>query len=99
MDLAMLNLMMEEHVLGNFVNRSFTPLAWNRIVHDFNERTKMSFLKNHLQNRLKVLKRQFVVYQTLANKGGWEWDYDYSITTAGDPSDWEAMLAVCNFFS
>ncbi|XP_020088015.1 uncharacterized protein LOC109710013 [Ananas comosus] len=93
MDSAMLNLMTEEHVLGNFVNGSFTPLSWIRIVHDFNARTKVNFAKSHLQNRLKVLKRQFVMYQTLANKSGWGWDYDRNIPTAGDPNDWDAVVA------
>lgn len=90
----MLNLMTKEHVLKNFVNASFTPLAWTRIVHDFNERTKVNFLKSHLQNRLKVLKRQFVMYKTLANKSGWGWDYDRNIPTVGDPCDWDAVLPV-----
>nr|CAD1842663.1 unnamed protein product [Ananas comosus var. bracteatus] len=93
MDSTMLNLITEEHVLGNFVNGSFTPLSWIRIVHDFNERTKVNFAKSYLQNRLKVLKRQFVMYQTLANKSGWGWDYDRNIPTAGDPNDWDAVVA------
>lgn len=96
MDSAMLNLITEEHVLGNFVNGSFTPLSWIRIVHDFNARTKVNFAKSHLQNRLKVLKRQFVMYQTLASKSGWGWDYDRNISTAGDPNDWDAVVAVCH---
>lgn len=70
MDSAMLNLMTEKHVLSNFINESFTTLVWSRIVHNFNKRTKLNFIKSHLQNRLKVLKRQFVMYQTLANKSG-----------------------------
>nr|CAD1829360.1 unnamed protein product [Ananas comosus var. bracteatus] len=93
MDSAMLNLITEEHVLGNFVNGSFTPLSWIRIVHDFNARTKVNFAKSHLQNRLKVLKRQFVMYQTLASKSGWGWDYDRNISTAGNPNDWDAVVA------
>lgn len=95
MDFAMLNLMTEEHVLGNFINGSFTTLAWSRIIHDFNNRTKLCFMKNHLQNWLKVLKRQFVMYQTLANKSGWGWDYERHIPTAGDTSDWDTVIAVC----
>lgn len=95
MDSAMLNVMTEEYTLGSFVNGSFTPLAWIRIVRDFNERTKLGFNKVHLQNRLKVLKKQYLVYQTLANKSGWGWDYTLNIPTAGDPTDWEAIIAVC----
>lgn len=56
MDLAMLNLIIEEHVLDNFINGSFTILAWSRVVHDFNQRTKLNFTKSYSQNRLKVLK-------------------------------------------
>nr|CAD1818510.1 unnamed protein product [Ananas comosus var. bracteatus] len=93
MDSTMLNLMTEEHVLGNFVNGSFTTLAWTRIVHDFNARSKVNFGKNHLQNGFKVLKRQFIMYQMLANKSGLGWDYDRNIPTAGDPSDWDAVVA------
>lgn len=94
MDSAMLNMMTEEHVLGNFINGSFTTLAWTRIVTNFNTRTKLSFMKTHLQNRLKVLKRQFIMYQTLANKSGWGWDYERHIPTAGDPGDWDIVIAV-----
>lgn len=48
-DSVMLNLMTEEHVLVNFINGSFTTLAWSRIVHDFNKQTKLNFIKSHLQ--------------------------------------------------
>nr|CAD1823078.1 unnamed protein product [Ananas comosus var. bracteatus] len=94
MDSAMLNVMIEEHTLGNFVNGSFTPLAWIRMIRDFNEKTKLGFNKVHLQNRLKVLKRQYLMYHTLANKSGWGWDCTQNIPTAGDSSDWNAIIAV-----
>lgn len=68
MDYAMLNLMTNDHTFGNFVNESFTLLVWTIMVHDFNERTKLAFIKVYLQNYLKVLKCQYLTYHTLANK-------------------------------
>nr|CAD1818701.1 unnamed protein product [Ananas comosus var. bracteatus] len=45
------------------------------------------------EEHVLVLKRQFIMYQTLANKSGLGWDYDRNIPTAGDPSDWDAVVA------
>nr|CAD1818405.1 unnamed protein product [Ananas comosus var. bracteatus] len=49
--------------------------------------------KNQTKNRLKVLKRLYLTYHTLANKSGSGWDYVNNISTAGDPSDWDAVVA------
>ncbi|XP_020082182.1 uncharacterized protein LOC109705818 isoform X1 [Ananas comosus] len=92
LDAIMLTQMTEEHALGNFVNGAFTTLAWTRIVNAFNQKAKLDFKKNQLQNRLKVLKRIFGTYQYLANKSGWGWDPMLNIPTAGDPTDWDAVI-------
>lgn len=94
LDAIMLTQMTEEHALGNFVNGAFTTLAWTRIVNAFNQKAKLDFKKNQLQNRLKVLKRIFGTYQYLANKSGWGWDPMLNIPTAGDPTDWDAVIRV-----
>lgn len=96
MDAVMLSFMTEEHALGNFVNESesSTPLASTRIIHDFNEKIKLDFNKNRLKNQLKVLKRTYLNYQTLACPSGSGWDY-VNNTPLGDPSDWDAIITVC----
>lgn len=96
MDAVMLSFMTEEHALGYFVNESesFTPLAWTRIIYDFNEKIKLDFNKNRLKNQLKVLKRTFLNYQTLACRSGSGWDY-VNNTSLVDPTDWDAIIIVC----
>lgn len=94
MDATMLSLLTEEHALGNYTNGSFTNVAWIRIITDFNNRINMTLTREQIKNRLKVLKRMFMLYNCLANKSGWGWDTIKNIPTAGDPSDWDAIIAV-----
>nr|CAD1836389.1 unnamed protein product [Ananas comosus var. bracteatus] len=93
LDASMLSWLIEENVLGNYINRSFTNVAWTRIIIDFNCRNNMNLTKEQIKNRLKVLKKTFYVYNCLANKSGWGWDYVHNISMAGDPSDWDAIIA------
>nr|CAD1844366.1 unnamed protein product [Ananas comosus var. bracteatus] len=84
MDATMLSLLTEEHALGNYTNGSFTNVAWIRIITDFNSRINMNLTREQIKNRHKVLKRMFMLYNCLANKSGWGWDYVQNIPTAGD---------------
>nr|CAD1839494.1 unnamed protein product [Ananas comosus var. bracteatus] len=93
LDSILLSIMMEEHTLGNYVNGSFTQVAWVRIISSFNSKSNQNLSKNQIKNRLKVLKRLYLTYYTLAHKSGWGWDCVNNIPTAGDPSDWDAVIA------
>nr|CAD1822875.1 unnamed protein product [Ananas comosus var. bracteatus] len=92
-DSILLSILMEEHALGNYVGGSFTRVAWVRIVQDFNSQTGQNLTKQHISNRLKVLKRLYMLYDKLANLSGWGWDTVNNIPTAGDATEWDAVIA------
>ncbi|XP_020111097.1 uncharacterized protein LOC109726079 [Ananas comosus] len=93
LDAQLLGLMRDEHTFGNCVNGSFTPIAWKRMVNDFNSRNNMNLTKTQLKNRFKVLKKIFNLYHSLANKSGWGWNSDLHIPTPGDARIWDSVIA------
>nr|CAD1823000.1 unnamed protein product [Ananas comosus var. bracteatus] len=93
LDVQLLGLMRDEHTFGNCVNGSFTPIAWKRMVNDFNSRNNLNLTKQQLKNRFKVLKKIFNLYHSLANKSGWGWNNDLHIPTPGDARIWNSVIA------
>ncbi len=81
LDASLLYLLTEENTLGNNVNGSFTNLAWVRIVSKFNSRNNMNMSKDQIKSQLKVLKKSFILYNSLANKSGWGWGFIQNIGT------------------
>ncbi|XP_020085450.1 uncharacterized protein LOC109708214 [Ananas comosus] len=92
-DSILLSILMEEHALGNYVGGSFTRVAWVRIVQGFNSQTGQNLTKQHISNRLKVLKRLYMLYDKLTNLSGLGWDTVNNIPTAGDATEWDAVIA------
>nr|CAD1837253.1 unnamed protein product [Ananas comosus var. bracteatus] len=93
-DSILLSILMEDHALENYVGGSFTRVAWIRIVEGFNTQIGQNLSKKHISNRLKVLKGLYMLYDKLANLSGWGWDSVNNIPTAGDPADWDAVIAL-----
>ncbi|XP_020107348.1 uncharacterized protein LOC109723411 [Ananas comosus] len=93
LDEQLLGLMRDEHTFGNCVNGSFIPIAWKRMVNDFNSRNNLNLTKAQLKNRFKVLKKTFNLYHSLANKSGWGWNSDLHIPTPGDARIWDSVIA------
>lgn len=103
LDETMLRILKQEYllgnyVLGNYVGGQFTNDAWTQIVSTFNLQTGLTYTKAHIKNRLKVLKKSFSLYHTLATKSGWGWDPDRNMLIIGDLSDWEDMIEVGVYF-
>nr|CAD1835291.1 unnamed protein product [Ananas comosus var. bracteatus] len=94
LDASLLRLFKQEYIEGNFINGQFTKSAWARIVTAFNMKTRLSLNKGHLQNRLKVLKNTFRLYNDVATLNGWEWDSERNVPKPQDPSSWDRMIAV-----
>ncbi|XP_019703055.1 L10-interacting MYB domain-containing protein [Elaeis guineensis] len=92
LDETMLRILKQEYTLGNYVGGQFTNDAWTQIVATFNLQTGLTYTKAHIKNRLKVLKKSFLLYHTLATKSGWGWDPDRNMLIVGDLSDWEDMI-------
>ncbi|XP_019703024.1 uncharacterized protein [Elaeis guineensis] len=92
LDETMLRILKQEYMLGNYVAGQFTNDAWTQIVSAFNLQTGLTYTKAHIKNRLKVLKKSFSLYHTLATKSGWGWDPDRNMLIIGDLSDWEDMI-------
>ncbi|XP_072962805.1 uncharacterized protein [Typha angustifolia] len=94
LDAALVRILKQEYFEGNFVNGLFTKSAWIRIVAAFNAKTRLNLNKGHLQNRLKVLKDIFRLYNDVATMSGWEWDPVRNLPKPEDPSSWERIVVI-----
>ncbi|KAJ3689677.1 hypothetical protein LUZ61_018841 [Rhynchospora tenuis] len=94
LDVSLLTILKQEYIEGNFVNGQFTKSSWDQIVLAFNAKTKLNFTKEHLKNRLKVLRTLFKQYDELAVMNGWTWDTDHNVPRPNDPAEWEHVIAI-----
>jgi Myb/SANT-like DNA-binding domain len=88
---VLLTILKQEYINGNFVNGQFTKSSWSSIVPVFNEKTSLNFTKEHLKNRLKVLRNVFRPYNELAVMSGWAWDSEHNVPRPEDPADWDLI--------
>ncbi|KAF3321066.1 L10-interacting MYB domain-containing protein [Carex littledalei] len=94
LDVALLTILKQEYIEGNFVNGQFTKSSWSHIVPAFNDKTRLNFTKDHLRNRLKVLRNLFRPYDELAVMSGWAWDPEHNVPRPNDPADWDRVVAI-----
>lgn len=99
LDSILLRVLKEQHMLGNCISGHLRKETWDDIVRTFNLQSGLSLGKNHLKNRVKVLKKFFVLYYALASRSGWSWDYDRNLPRAGSSSDWETVIAVNSMYA
>ena len=102
LDLVMLVLMRQVNDEENYQNGTFSKDIWRRMTmafnqqtnKNFNQQTNKNFTYTNLKNRLKVLKKNFNLYYTLANRSGWGWDTVLKVPTPGDQQMWDEVIAV-----
>jgi Myb/SANT-like DNA-binding domain len=94
LDVALLTILKQEYINGNFVNGQFTKSSWSSIVPAFNDKTSLNFTKEHLKNRLKVLRNMFRPYNELAVMSGWAWDSEHNVPRPDDPVGWDRIITV-----
>ncbi|XP_074272090.1 uncharacterized protein LOC141595996 [Silene latifolia] len=91
MDKVFIDALMNEVVLGNRVDGSFTSHAYDNIVKECSEKMNQPLTKAHLKNRLKTIKKNFNDVFDLFGASGWGWN---EVTAMFDNEDevWESLL-------
>ncbi|KAJ3670486.1 hypothetical protein LUZ60_010810 [Juncus effusus] len=94
LDSSLLSIMKQEYLEGNFTNGQFSKQSWSTIVETFNSKTNLSFNREHLRNRLKVLRNVFRVYNELVSLSGWNWDLESNLPKPDDPAMWDHVISL-----
>ncbi|XP_074287285.1 uncharacterized protein LOC141612416 isoform X2 [Silene latifolia] len=91
MDKFFIDALMNEVVLGNRVDGSFTSHAYDNIVKECSEKMKLPLTKDHLKNRLKTIKKNFNEVFDLFGASGWGWN---EVTAMFEYEDevWDSLL-------
>ncbi|XP_074300340.1 L10-interacting MYB domain-containing protein-like [Silene latifolia] len=91
MDNVFIDALMNEVVLGNRVDGSFTSNAYNNIANECSEKMNQPLTKAHLKNRLKTIQKNFNDVFDLFGASGWGWN---EVTAMFDNEDevWESLL-------
>ncbi|XP_074296814.1 uncharacterized protein LOC141627444 [Silene latifolia] len=91
MDKVFIDALMNEVVLGNRIDGSFTSHAYDNIVKECSEKMNQPLTKAHLKNHLKTIKKNFNDVFDLFGASGWGWN---EVTAMFDNEDevWESLL-------
>nr|XP_043627369.1 L10-interacting MYB domain-containing protein-like [Erigeron canadensis]XP_043627370.1 L10-interacting MYB domain-containing protein-like [Erigeron canadensis] len=88
MDECFIELMLEQHK-GKIVH-GFDDQVWTMITSSFNERCKVQYDNQALQDRYAYFMKQFNEVKFLINQNGFSWDDTCQMVVAND-EEWEAM--------
>ena len=96
MDDALIDVLYQQHVAGNRVNRTFTSLAYDNMLKDLRDTYNMDLDKTKLKNRLKTIKEHFGgCYDLFKHGSGFAWSPVTRMFSA-EPEVWQALIEVCN---
>ncbi|KAI3882806.1 hypothetical protein MKX03_020806, partial [Papaver bracteatum] len=84
MDRLFVGLMEDQVLEGQLLDGQFSKHAWTHIVDSFKQSFGSSFTKDVLKNRMKTLKKNYVVVSTLRAQSGFVWDHSREIIVADD---------------
>lgn len=98
MDVAYLESMIKEQNNGNRIDGNFTTQAYTNMVNDLNEKFEQyKFNKDHLQNRLRTLKKKFAQWYDIfrgVTLSGFSWNSETSLLEA-EEEVWASLINVC----
>jgi hypothetical protein len=69
----------------------FKKQSWQRILHNFNETTRLFYNKDQIQSQWSELKKKYVIFLKLKENSGFGWDSTAKIPTAPE-SVWDAYI-------
>lgn len=95
MDRLFIGLMEDQVQKGQLLDGQFSKYAWTHFVDNFKQSFGSSFTKDVLKNRMKTLKKNYVVVSTLRGQSGFGWDQSREIVIADD-AVWDDYIKVCN---
>uniref|UniRef100_A0A1D1XS56 Programmed cell death protein 2-like n=1 Tax=Anthurium amnicola TaxID=1678845 RepID=A0A1D1XS56_9ARAE len=93
-DTHLIHLLNVQFDRGNFVGQGFNSIAWRDVEKQFQEKFGPQTKKEHMQNRLRVLKKVYHKYRNLCNRTGWGWDPEKKIPIPDDHTYWDHVIAI-----
>lgn len=93
MDRCLTQLLVQQVMLGNKLDKNFKPVAYMAALTVLNEKFGLDLTKENIRNRLKTWKKQYGLVKELLSHGGFEWDERYKMVVATD-SDWNEYIKV-----
>lgn len=91
-DRVLVDLMVEQTLIGARVGAGFTRDGWLDMVDRFNERTMLHYAVDHLKNRLRFYKREYRIVNGIKNHAGFSWDHKMQMVIADD-AEWDEYVA------
>jgi len=95
MDRCLTQLLVEQVMLGNKLEKNFKPVAYTAALSVLNDKLGLDLTKE--RNRMKTWKKQYGLVVELLSHSGFEWDERYKMGAAND-SDWNEYIEVLNLF-
>uniref|UniRef100_A0A2N9FX33 Myb/SANT-like domain-containing protein n=1 Tax=Fagus sylvatica TaxID=28930 RepID=A0A2N9FX33_FAGSY len=91
MDRCLTQLLVEQVMLGNKLEKNFKPVAYMTALTVLNEKFGLDLTRENIRNRLKTWKKQYGLVKELLSHSGFEWDERYKMVVAPD-SDWNEYI-------
>ncbi|KAK9072177.1 hypothetical protein SSX86_008609 [Deinandra increscens subsp. villosa] len=94
MDNAFLQAMITQQDMGNRINDTFTPQAYNNMLAELTTKLQKDLNKNHLKNRLKTLKQSFSQWYDMfrgTSLSGFSWNPNTQYIEAEDEV-WDRLI-------
>lgn len=93
MDHCLTELLVNQVMLGNRLEKFFKTSAYIAALTALNERFDLNLTKENIINRLKIWKKQYDVLKEMLSQGRFEWDEGCKMVVATDLA-WDEYIKV-----
>ncbi|XP_077238163.1 uncharacterized protein LOC143879591 [Tasmannia lanceolata] len=91
MDKAVIELLVDQVVLGNKIDKGFKSKAYAYVARDLSARFRKDIRPIHIQNRMRTIKKQYMILKAIVNHNGFGWDPIMKVISA-DEQVWKEYL-------
>ncbi|KAI4305890.1 hypothetical protein L6164_029222 [Bauhinia variegata] len=91
MDRCLTDLLVEQVMLGNRLEKNFKSSAYIAAVTVLNEKFGLDLTKENIKNRLKTWKKQYNLVKEMISHGRFEWDERLKMVVGND-SEWNEYI-------
>jgi hypothetical protein len=93
MDLCLTELLVQQVMLGNKLEKNFKTSAYIATVAVLNDRFELNLTIENIKSRLRTWRKQYVLMKEMLSRGGFEWDEARKMVVATD-STWNEYIKV-----
>jgi hypothetical protein len=93
MDLCLTELLVQQVMLGNKLEKNFKTSAYIATVAVLNDRFNLNLTIENIKSRLRTWRKQYVLMKEMLSRGGFEWDEARKMVVATD-STWNEYIKV-----